>query len=129
MDDMILLVDSKKLARRILETLRGEIEKEKISLNPKSCIVTAKNGIEFLGWRFTFSDSGKIVQKVKRQSKRRMFFKCREIVFMAGTGKKQPEDLVSSIASYRGHLLRGNGWRVFVRLRKTLAVSLNKSHC
>ena len=118
MDDMILLIDDKRTAISILETVRDELITERIELNPKSSIIAVRNGVEFLGWRFKYSQSGKIIQKVKAQSKQRIFTKFKSTLWMVHSGKKSPDDLVSSMSSYRGHLLRGNGWHILMNLHK-----------
>lgn len=116
MDDMILLLDDKNSARNCLEVLRDEVEKEKIDLNPKSAIFSAKNGVEFLGWRFFFDNRGKIVQKIKAQSRRRSIQKFKMNLYLSNCGLLSQETLLNSLASYKGHLLRGNGYGVWQKI-------------
>lgn len=120
MDDMILLVKNRERARAIFEAVKTEIEKEKIELNPKSSIYPCKNGIEFLGWRFKFGENGKIIQKVKKQSKKRILTKVKNNVYLVIKNKKTLEDLQASIASYKGHLFRGNGVKLYYRIARIM---------
>ncbi|MBR0032224.1 MAG: RNA-directed DNA polymerase [Treponema sp.] len=122
MDDMILLLPDKKKAGLCFSLLSDEIKKERLVLNPKSTISGVKNGIEFLGWRFRFADSGKIVQKLKKASKQRIFEKVRFAKYLFIAGRKSFDDMTSSAASYRGHFLRGDAWNVYCRVRKILSV-------
>ena len=124
MDDMILLVDSRDTARKIFDVLKIEIQRENICLNPKSAIFAVKNGVEFLGWRFFYGKNGKIVQKIKAQSRRRAFAKYKNNLYLSKKGLLPLETLENSLASYKGHLLRGNGYRVFQKLR----IELQKNH-
>lgn len=111
MDDMIILVNNRNQARTILEYLRLEVEKENIMLNSKSAIFTTKNGVEFLGWRFFYDKNGRIIQKIKAASRRRIFSKIKtklhnSICF----------DFSNMMASYKGHLSHGNSWHLYKRI-------------
>lgn len=117
MDDMILLVSDKQTAQNCLQIIQSEVLKEKVFLNHKSQITNVKNGVEFLGWNFKFGKNGKIIQKVKNQSKKRIFQKYKNTVYKYKTKKITLEELQNSIASYKGHLLHGNGWFVYSVLK------------
>ncbi len=119
MDDMILLVESKNRARKVFQLVSNVIQAQNVEVNPKSGYFPVSRGIEFLGWRFFYSKNGQIIQKVKNQSKQRMFRKMKFQRFLVGCGQKSEKDLMCSLASYRGHLLRGNGWGVYKRLLVT----------
>ncbi len=60
--------------------------------------------------------NGGIVQKVKRQSKKRIFQKLKRTLCLVSAGKLGDEEIESVLASYKGHLFRGNGWGVYSRL-------------
>ena len=113
MDDMILLVSKKADARRILDSVRLEVEKENLLLNHKSCIIPVKNGVEFVGWRFKFGKNGKIIQKIRQSSRKRMLIKVRKNLFLAGQYRQEAESIENSLASYKGHLIRGNGYKLY----------------
>ena len=116
MDDMILLVSEKAEARRILDSVRLEVEKENLLLNHKSCIIPVKNGVEFLGWRFKFGKNGKVIQKIRQSSRKRMLLKVRKNLFLAGQNRLEAESIENSLASYKGHLLRGNGHKLYEKI-------------
>jgi hypothetical protein len=71
MDDFYLIHDDKAY----LQYCRAEIEKHVaeigLSLNNKTQIFPLRNGIDFLGFHSYITDTGKIVRKVRRSSKRR----------------------------------------------------------
>ena len=115
MDDMILLVPTKKQAQTVLTIVEKKINEEQLELNPKSGIIPVKNGIEFLGWRFSYSSTGKIVQKVKKSSKKRITSKVKEIKYKF---RKNTERINASMVSYKGHLLRGDGNNFYYKLVK-----------
>ena len=120
MDDMIMLVRTKQEADLIFETVKKELEKEKLALNPKSKVFPVKDGIQFLGWNFKYSKNGKIIQTVKAQSKQRVFSKVKNFRHLYNIGMKNQEDKECILASYKGHFQRGNSNRVFRKVNTIL---------
>lgn len=126
MDDMILLVSDKSSAQQCLECIGQEIKGENLVLNAKSQIIKTCNGVEFLGWHFKYSLSGKIVQKVKQQSKKRILAKCRYNYFLVSNGQKTVENYLISLSSYRGHLLQGHGWYLYRKIITSFSLTYGK---
>ena len=120
MDDMILLVQTKAEAQKIFRIINEELKKEKLILNPKSKVFPLKDGIQFLGWNFKYSKSGKIIQTIKTQSKQRVFAKVRNFKHLYNNGRKNPEDKECLLASYKGHLQRGNSFKMFKKINEIL---------
>lgn len=110
MDDIIMLVDSCKIAKKCLEKATELLDKERLLLNPKSQIFPIKNGVEFLGWRFQFSPTGSIVQKLKKSSKKRIL---KRIKFINYNLKEHvlPDTRKQTYVSYRGLLKGGNAFK------------------
>ena len=79
MDDMLLYVGDKEKAKSILKSMGMKIEANRLEVNPKSQIVAIKKGFNFLGWHFKFSPTGKIVQTVKQQTKRRIIHNSKSL--------------------------------------------------
>lgn len=73
MDDMILIHrDKSYLQYALCEIERICRDELKLSLNKKTQIGMVKNGIDFLGYRYILTSTGKIVRKLRGSSKRRM---------------------------------------------------------
>ena len=73
MDDMILIHRDKNYLRYCLKEIEKMCNKElKLSLNKKTQIGKVKNGIDFLGYRFILTETGKIVKKLRQSSKIRL---------------------------------------------------------
>ena len=113
MDDMIMLVPTRKEASAIFAKVAERIKEENLSLNPKSEIVAIKNGIDFLGWRFVLGVNGEIIQKVKRETKKRIIKKAKRNIRLSNTNKK-----LASIVSYRGFLKRANTYNFFLKIKR-----------
>ena len=69
-------------------------------------------------------ENGKIVQKIKAASRKRIFSKVKS--------KKNEsfcndtEEIQHTLASYKGHLLRGNSWRVYEKIVKIMTKKKEK---
>lgn len=73
MDDFILISRDKKYLQYCLKEIDVFCKKELgIMLNNKTQIGKVYNGIDFLGFRHTLSDSGKVIRKLRLSSKKRI---------------------------------------------------------
>ena len=103
MDDGVLFVNDKKEAKNILSEMKIIVKENKLSLNPKSQIIKYKNGFSFLGWTFYQTETGKIIRKVKRDSKRRIIRKIEYKNKLFRNLKIDYKDLLMSYNSYLSH--------------------------
>jgi len=77
-------------------------------LNPKTDIFLVKHGVEFLSWRFFVRESGKIVRKLKRQSKLRFKWTVGKLKRGMISGELEINGARQVLANYRGHLSHGH---------------------
>ncbi len=120
MDDLIMLVDDREKADKLIKDIGGLLEKDKLIINPKSQVIPVKNGISFLGWTFHFSPTGKIIQKVKQESKKRMYKKAKLRKYQYMTKRIGKANIEATKASYIGHLKFGNGYIFMKKIEKVL---------
>lgn len=113
MDDMIILVPTKKEASTIFKRIAERVKEERLSLNPKSEIVAIKSGINFLGWRFYIGKNGALIQKVRTEAKKRIYKKLKRKIISSCE-----EKIRASIVSYRGFLQRANAYWFFGALER-----------
>ncbi len=107
MDDIIVLVDTKAAARRVLSAMADLTAEVGLSLNPKSQIAAFSGGVSFLGWHFFCDENGALVQTVKKKSKGYMWKHFRHTLLCGRT------DIAQTLVSYRGYLLQGDGYRMW----------------
>lgn len=107
MDDMILLLGDKDRAKESIDAIAAVLQEERLVLHSKSQVIHAKNGVLFLAWRFFYGKNGEIVQKLKRQTKKRVLEKVKT------QGKVKKESMVS----YEGLLRGANGFLFLARVR------------
>ncbi len=117
MDDIVMIVPTRKLAQDCITFASNLLEKESLRINPKSHICPVKNGIEFLGWNFGFSQSGAIIQKIKKSSKKRILAKVKTTRHKAISYKKYAQMAKVSYISYKGLLSKGNAFAFINRLK------------
>lgn len=119
MDDIIAIVPSKAQATICLSRARDILLSQKLNINPKSQIIAFHKGIEFLGWRFFVQ--GRLVQKVRRSTQKRILSKAKVIRFQSEAKKLPSSRPQSTLNSYIGFLEKGNSHIFLEHLRGVLA--------
>lgn len=95
MDDFIILSPDKEQLRRWLADIERFLRDElKLELNPKTTILAAKNGIDFVGYKHRATH-----RKVRPDSIKRI----KKTIKKYESGKITKEQLQKSIASWTGH--------------------------
>lgn len=95
MDDFIILSPDKEQLRRWLADIERFLRDElKLELNPKTTILAAKNGIDFVGYKHRATH-----RKVRQDSVKRI----KKTIKKYESGKITKEQLQKSIASWTGH--------------------------
>lgn len=67
MDDFYVIVRTKKEAQSLLREIREYIADLKLELNEKTDIFPLRNGIDFLGFHSYLTETGAVVQKLRRE--------------------------------------------------------------
>ena len=127
MDDCLLIHPDKRFLQECLRQMRALLKDTlKLELNAKTQLFPIKNGVEFLGWRFCLTETGRVIRKMKPQSKLRFKRRLKRLQRDYGNGSIELKDVKASLAAYRGHLmhghtyrLRANAFRHFVLRRNT----------
>lgn len=108
MDDFYLIHNDKDHLRYCLEEIRRYVEDLGLELNQKTAIFPLKQGIDFLGFRTFMTDTGKVVQKIRRDSKNRIRRKLKKFRGLLDEGRVDFETILASYASWTGHAEHGN---------------------
>ncbi len=113
MDDFLLVHPDKQFLRECLNTIRGFVKEAlNLELNEKTQLYTLKDGFEFLGWKFILTDTGKVVRRLKKQSKQRFKRRLKQIQQEYATGTMTLEEAKAVLASYNGHLSHGHTYQM-----------------
>ena len=104
MDDFIMVHQSKEYLQCVLNDIRAEVSALGLNLNSKTQIFPFKNGVTYLGFRYTVTPQGKIIKTVKKRTKKRMRFRARLLKKAYCQGAIPSERVRASLAAFHGHL-------------------------
>lgn len=113
MGDLVLLSDDKDYLKNCLKSMQSLVNNQlKLEFNNKTQIFPIKNGVDFLGFHFYLTDSGKIIKKLRRSSKIRFKNRLKKLQHEYKTGNTKLDDINMSLASYYGHLKHGHTYKL-----------------
>ncbi len=113
MDDCILLHADIEYLKHCFSSLTAyATEKLRLSFNEKTEIFPIRNGVNYLGWHFYLSDTGKVIRKVRQGTKTK--YKRRLRFFEERYAKDAIElsKIKQTLTSYRAHLSFGHTYRL-----------------
>ncbi|GHT90000.1 hypothetical protein AGMMS49545_02040 [Betaproteobacteria bacterium] len=117
MDDMALLSPSKAELQECLRQIREKCADElKLELNAKTQIMPVKNGVDYLGWHFYLTPTGKVVRTLRAAAKTRLKKRLKNLQHAYTEGAFDLPDIKLRIASSNGHLKQGHTWRLRAKL-------------
>ncbi|MBQ6505550.1 MAG: hypothetical protein IJI57_16715 [Flexilinea sp.] len=95
-----------------------------LEFNRKTQIFPISEGVDFLGFRFYLTGTGKVIRRLRTSNKRRWKRRLKKYKEEYRIGKRSSEEIRRSIASYNGHLSHGHTWK----LRKKVMGSFVLTH-
>jgi hypothetical protein len=113
MDDLVLLHPEKAVLRECLEAMRKLLQEGlRLELNEKTQIFPLCSGVEYLGFRFSLTKTGKVIRKLKTGTKMRFKKKLKRMAEEYRTGILPWEEIKQVLCSYRAHFAKGHCWRM-----------------
>lgn len=113
MDDLVLLHEDKAHLQACLAEITAVAEETlKIEFNEKTQIFPVSAGVDYLGWRFYLTDSGKVIRRLRTSNKRRFKRRLKAFQEKYRSGEMDYEAISRSLASYVGHLQHGHTWKL-----------------
>ena len=109
MDDYVIIHNDKKYLKYCLKEITNILHDEyKLDINiNKTKIHNIKNGVEFLGYRFSLKN-GRVIAKVKNATKRKFKIRTKELKLLYDNKLITKKEFNKYIASYKGILMNGN---------------------
>ena len=120
MDDFILIHPNRVY---LLETLRGMesiLCKLGLTFNSKTQVFPISHGVEYLGWRFYLTDSGKVIRRIRKHSKTRWIHRLHKLQKEYATGILDFDKIKESLQSYRAHMRYGNTHQLYCSVMKNV---------
>jgi len=109
MDDLVLIHDDREYLKEVLGGLREYAENVLfLEFNEKTHIFPLSQGVDYLGWHFYLTDTGKIVKRLRRSNKRRFKRRMKSFMKKYSEGSISLDEIKMSLASYSGHLKHGH---------------------
>lgn len=108
MDDFYLIHHDKDYLKYCLSVITEELEKLGLSLNQKTQIYKIKNGIKMLGFHTYLTSTGKIVRKLKSESKRRIKKRLTKYKLLVQVGNISIQDALDSYNAWRSYAIAGD---------------------
>lgn len=117
MDDLILLHEDKEHLKTCLAEIRAfAAEKLKLEFNEKTQIFPVSEGVDYLGWRFYLTDTGKVIRRLRTSNKRRFKRSLKAFREKYRNGEMDLDAIKRSLASYNGHLKHGHTWKLKTKI-------------
>ena len=127
MDDCVMIHWDKEYLKYCLEEIMNSREEHALDFNEKTVIFPLKNGVNYLGWHFYITDTGKIIRRVTHRTKYR--FK-RRLSLMQDLYRHDAitfAEVKLVLSAYYAHLIQGHTYKL---MEKTLdEFILTKSNC
>lgn len=116
MDDGYLIHESRDYLQECLKQIRAICADLGIRMNEKKTRIVKLQELHFLKTRFYLTETGKVRRKMCRKSARRMRRKLKTFRRWMAEGRMTEGDIHTAYESWRGHMRRGNSYRVLRRM-------------
>lgn len=117
MDDLILIHSSKRYLNHCLDEIEKQVEKLDLTLNErKTQIYKISQGINFLGFKFKLSESGKVIKTLNKKNIKKRKRRLRKYKKLVDEGKMTKEKADECYESWKAHAQKGNTYRLLQRM-------------
>lgn len=117
MDDFILIHNDKEHLEKCLKEIGDRLESVKMRLNPKKTYIKRiRDNIEFLGYVFRVTDSGKVVAFVDPKKIKRSKIKIKRMKHLVEKGERNKHDVDVYFKCWKASLRFGNNNNLIRRL-------------
>lgn len=118
MDDFVLIHHDKEYLKYCKREIIKFLDGLNLKLNHKSHIFPLRNGVDFLGFHTYITETGKVIRKVRRDSKKRVKRKLKKFKELYNTGKRTKEEIDRAFESWVAHAEQGNCYHLIQNMRK-----------
>ena len=117
MDDFLIISHDKGYLTKCKTQMEHYLAGLHFELNPKKTrIYPLSQGIEFLGFRYLLTESGKAVMMIRPDNVKRERLKLRRLVAKSKKGGLPREKVDESYAAWRNHAGKGNSFKLLQRM-------------
>lgn len=117
MDDFLIISNDKEYLEKCRDRIEEFLNGLKFELNPKKTkIYPISDGIDFLGFTYHLTKTGKVLLFVKSSNVKREKKKLRRLVAKSKSGSIPRDKVDESYAAWRNHASKGNSFRLIQRM-------------
>ena len=117
MDDFILIHHDKEYLKYCLEKIDAKIKELGLRLNVKKTqIFPLKQGLNFLGFKFRLTNTGKVLRVLNKENIRKRKRKLRKFKKLVDEGKMTREKADECYRSWKAHAKKGNSYNLLKRV-------------
>lgn len=109
MDDLVVIHHDREYLKQVLFGVREYAENElKLRFNSKTQISPLSQGVDYLGFHFYLTHSGKVVRRLRTSAKKRLQSNIKRLKWQYANDRISHADLHDRLISYRAHLSYGH---------------------
>ena len=117
MDDFLLIHQDKEYLEECKERIRQYLTGLKFQINEKKTrVYPLKDGIEFLGFTFRLTSTGKVLMLIRPENVKRERKKLYRLVQKCKRGEIPKESVDESYKAWRTHAAKGNSFKLIQRM-------------
>lgn len=117
MDDLVLIHNDKEYLKKCLYEITINIESLGLKLNAKKTqIFPLKQGINFLGFKFKLTDTGKVIRLLLKENIKIRKRKLRKYKSLVNEGKMTREKTDECYKAWKAHANKGNSYNLLKRM-------------
>lgn len=119
MDDAVMIHSSREYLEYVRDELSEYLKSIGLEFNAKTQVFPIKNGVDYLGFHFKLTETGKVVRRVKTPTKRKLKKALKRLQWEYDIGDRTEKEIREILNSYNAHLRHGHtkGLRVLIRNR------------
>lgn len=117
MDDFLMISDNRSYLEECRTRAVEYLHKLRFEMNEKKTFIyPLADGIDFLGFQYHLTDTGKVLLFVRPQNVKRQRLKLRRLVEKSKRGALPKEKVDESYSAWRNHACKGNSYRLLQRM-------------
>lgn len=120
MDDFIIIANSKRDLQFLLSDIKLYLENIHLELNDKTAIFPIANGVDFLGYHHYLTESGAVVQKLRRSSVKKVKQRIKDWTYLYENHQISAQEIKDSFMAWDAFAAYGDTYE----LRRKLADKL-----
>ena len=117
MDDFLIISHDREYLQHCMDEMKKQLNQLEFELNEKKTrIYSLSEGIEFLGFVYKLTETGKVIKLIRPENVKRERRKLRRLVAKSKRGCLPREKVDESYAAWRNHASKGNSYHLLQRM-------------